>query len=188
MITLYKQGIFQTLNIMCSGKQYELDNIIFFNENGIITQTGRGCFDDNTEKNFEGTICRKMKVDFKMKDNFIVKSSEQGYFGTRYDLYIYEKNADIEYLGKKQRFFGEIYEYWEVNGSEIVRFSQSLTKNLSEYNRQAKEITDKMSNIYSYMGQGIEYIEFKDLVQKLREINNRIIDEVVKIKNYKIDE
>lgn len=188
MITLYKQGILQTLNIMCSGKQYTLDNIIFFNEKGIITQTGRGCFDDNTEKTFEGTICRKMKIDFKMKDNFIVKSSEKSYFETKYDLYVYEKNADIQYLGKKQRFFGEIYEYWKVNESEIVRFSQSLTKNLNEYNRRAKEITDKLGNIYSYMGQGMENEEFRTLIQKLRELNNEIIDEVVKIKNYKIDE
>ena len=41
MITLYKQGIFQTLNIMCSGKQYTLDNIIFFNEKGELTEGSR---------------------------------------------------------------------------------------------------------------------------------------------------
>ena len=54
MISLYRtSSMWRPLSLMCNGKEYELGNIIFFNENGIITEIGFGYFDDDKERNFD---------------------------------------------------------------------------------------------------------------------------------------
>ena len=99
MINLYRtNSMWRPLSLIYKKKEYELGNIIFFNENGIITEVGFGYFDDDKERNFEGSVVRKLKADFKMKDNFIVKSPKDYSYETRYDLYVYEGNVDIKFL------------------------------------------------------------------------------------------
>lgn len=97
--------------IATNNKGYELDNIIIYNEDGIITQTGGGWFreqynNNNTFK--EGTtidpIHLRKSVDLTKKENFIIKDTERTY-ETRYVLYIYYKNVNFKALEVKKDGF-----------------------------------------------------------------------------------
>ena len=170
MISLYRtSSMWRPLSLMCNGKEYELGNIIFFNENGIITEVGFGYFDDDKERNFEGSVVRKLKADFKMKDNFIVKSPKDYSYETRYDLYVYEGNVDIKFLGKEQKYFGDIYTHWKINDNK------------------AENIIKLIAEKFGYNKTGIEENLFNERIKELKAINKQILEEVENIKNYKID-
>ena len=94
-----------------NGKSYELDNIIIYNERGILAQTGCGWFREqyNNNNSFkEGTTIKDIHLrkttDFARKENFIVKDNERTY-DTRYILYIYYKNVNFKALEIKKDGF-----------------------------------------------------------------------------------
>ena len=188
MISLYRtSSMWRPLSLMCNEKEYELGNIVFFNENGIITEIGFGYFDDDKERNFEGSVVRKLKVDFKMKDNFIVKSPKDYSYETRYDLYVYEGNVDIKFLGKEQKYFGDIYNHWQINDYEIWRYEKDLKEKLRVLNNKAENIIKLIAEKFGYNKTGIEENLFNERIKELKEINKQILEEVENIKNYKID-
>ena len=89
------------------GESFELDNIIIYNERGILIETKKGWLDDGNNNFNEGegleikpAIKRKIKVNFESKENFVAKSEEKSYrYDQRYTLYIYYKNIDYKYEG-----------------------------------------------------------------------------------------
>lgn len=90
--------------VATNGNGYELDAIIFYNENGELAQTNGGWFQEryNNNNSFkEGAtiseIHLRKNVDFSKKENFIVKDNERTY-ETRYKLYIYYKNVNFKPL------------------------------------------------------------------------------------------
>ena len=193
MIKLFRTGTwYRPLSIMVESKNsinnYELNNILFFDENGIIIQIGSGFFDDDKEREFNGTCVRKLKIDFSMKDNFIVKAEKNLFNETKYDLYIYKGNADIICLGKGQKYFGEIYSHWKINDYEHWKYEKSLKNELNKLNDRAEQIAKSIADKYGYMKTGIEENILNDRMKMLKEINTQILQEVENIKNYKIDE
>lgn len=193
MIKLFRtSSMWRPLSIMVDSKNavntYELDNIIFFNDKGIITQIGSGFFDDDKEREFEGNCVRKLKVDFNMKDNFIVKAEKDYTREVRYDLYIYEKNVTIKFLGKEQRYFGDIYSHWKVNDYDFWKYERTLKDKLCKLNKEAEEIIKLIADKYSYMGKGIDKDILDERIKALKKVNTQILQEVESINNYKIDE
>ena len=93
--------------IATNSKGYELDDIIIYNESGIIAETGCGWFKEqyNNNNSFkEGStidpIHLRKSVDLTKKENFIVKDNDRTY-ETRYVLYIYYKNVNFKALEVK---------------------------------------------------------------------------------------
>lgn len=193
MIKLFRtSSMWRPLSIMVDSKNavntYELDNIIFFNDKGIITQIGSGFFEDDKEREFEGTCVRKLKVDFNMKDNFIVKAEKDYTREVRYDLYIYEKNIDLKFLGKEQKYFGDIYSHWQVNDYNFWKYERTLKDKLSQLNTEAENILKSIAENYGYMKKGIEQNILDEKIKALKEVNTKILEEVKNINDYKIDE
>ena len=87
---------YNPFTVVVSGKPYELNNIIIFNSNGVLFQTGCGWFDglmgsnNPTDKlTIKGEIKKKVKEDHTSKNPYIIKDSS--YYDRsqpRYILYI----------------------------------------------------------------------------------------------------
>lgn len=184
MIKLFRTSILRTLSIEVNNKDYELHNIIYFNENGIITKIGSGYFDDDKERTYKGNCTRKLKVDFNFKDNFIVKAEE--HYENRYDLYVYEKNVNIQFLGNEQKYFGSVYSHWQIDDYELWRYEKSLKNNLSKLNEKAENLVKLIGEEYTYNGIGIEENIFNEKIKELKSLNKKILAEVKSIKEYKI--
>ena len=78
--------------IVIKTKSFTINDIFFYDDNGVSLHTGRGWFGSNNEIHSitfktKKPISRKMKIDFSTKAPFIVKSDCS--FETKYDLYIY---------------------------------------------------------------------------------------------------
>lgn len=91
-----------------NNKGYELNNVIIYNEDGIIVETGCGWFreqysNNNTFKDGAtiDAIHLRKSIDLTKKENFIIKDSERSY-ETRYILYIYYKNVNFKALEIKR--------------------------------------------------------------------------------------
>lgn len=90
--------------IATNNKGYELDNIIIYNESGIIAETSCGWFREqyNNNNTFKDSatidpIHLRKSVDLTKKENFIIKDNDRTY-ETRYILYIYYKNVNFKAL------------------------------------------------------------------------------------------
>lgn len=100
--------------IATNGISYELDNIIIYNERGVLAKSGCGWFKEQygNNNNFKDgltieEIHLRKTIDFSKKENFIVKDNERTY-ETRYILYIYYKNVNFKALEiTKNGFFVE---------------------------------------------------------------------------------
>lgn len=185
---LYKNvSCYNPLFVMVGDKEYELDNILFFNDNGVIFEIGRGFFSDEKERVFNGETIKKIKLDFSCKKNFIIKTKKD-YYSTevRYDLYIREENADIEYLGEEQYFFGDIYKTYKVNGSTERKYVRTLKEKINSLNDKAEEILKSLSNEFGYNRYGMKEDILDEKLTELKNINKQILEEVNSIKNYKI--
>ena len=185
---LYKcKKWYNPLFIFVGEKEYEINNILFFNDKGVIFEIGRGWFDDEQEKEFNGETIKKIKLDYLSKKNFIIKA-KQDYYSTdvKYDLYIREENANLEYLGEEQYFFGDIYKKYKVNGSIERKYEKTLKGKLNTLNDKAETLLKSISNEFGYNKYGMEEDVLNEKLKELKKLNKQILTEVNKIKNYKI--
>ena len=182
-----KADYYSPLFITVGEKEYELDNIIFFNDNEEILKIGRGFFDDRKEKEFNGETVKKIKIDYSSKKNFIVKAKPEYYNSeVKYNLYIREENANIEYLGEQQICFGDIYKVYKINDSIEKQYVKTLKGKLDNLNDKAETLLKSISSEYGYGKYGIEENVLDEKIKELKTLNKQIIKEVDRIKNYKI--
>lgn len=185
MISLYRANSF--LNTL-SVNNYRLSKIVFFNENGIITKINCGYFDDNKEREFNGTCVRKLKEDFKYKDNFVIKDFDTS-LEKRYILYVYEKNVDLKYLGKEKKYFGDIYSIWQVNDYKFNVYEKNLCENLYNLNNESKKVAEEILEFFDYIqNRGVDEKILTSKMTKLKKLNKKILQEVDYINNYEVTE
>lgn len=181
---------YRPLFITVGDKDYELDDIKFFNENGVIVSIGSGFFEDDKEREFNGETIRKIKIDFSSKKNFIIKRSTNMWNNDiKYDLYVYEKNVDLQFMGKtKELYFGDIYSIWKMNDYTFHIFERTLKQKLNSLNDKAEEIIkNNFAKCFGYLKTGVDEKELEEKFNELREVNKQILEEVEFIQNYKVD-
>lgn len=108
------------------GGSYELNNIIIYNENGILIETGCGWFNESNNHtdgvNVDGGILKintgTESKHITEKHNFIIKDRECSYKDDVYILYIYYKNINYKPIAiVKRSLFIEI-DYQLFNNTE----------------------------------------------------------------------
>lgn len=145
-------------------KECELNNIFIYNENGILIETRHGWF--NESNNYTGDCYIENGI-FKITDrqkekylkdckNFILYV-ESGYDKTKkYNLYIYYKNVNYQFLGfYKDSLFVELQytlfdnKKYEINVGDSRKYSQEVRYELLNLAR------DFESKIFSLNAKGI---------------------------------
>lgn len=148
------------------GDGYELDNIIIYNESGVLIETKKGWF-DNSNNNFEEgdgleikpSIKRKNKINFESKENFVVKSEEKSYRDIqKYTLYIYYKNVNYKYNGLTldSLFLNLNYSILDQFNYYVVIGDRNAKSYLIEYNEELQEAMKKIDH-YNFSYKGAEF-------------------------------
>lgn len=170
---------YRPLNIIIEGKEYKLSNIIFFNENGIILENGHGYFDDDEELEFEGNTTRKIKENFNLKENYILKDKE-AWDNDNYKLYIYEKNVKLENTGVIKEF-NFIYNTFLINGNiKVKQFVRNLEDDKYYYQDLVKE---EIKKIQTYC-LPLEEKEMSKILSNIKKYNKKILEIEEYAKNY----
>lgn len=182
-----KQSWYKPFYVDIAEKSYLLDNIIFYNDNGIIVEVGNGYFEREQGLTIKEEVVRKIKVDLTKKQNFIVKHKDKWYADdeVKYAIYIYADNVDLKYIGKEVSC-DYLYDKYSVNGIEFTRYVEDLGKNLHSINEKAEQEVKKLADIFRYSGKGIEESELLSIFRNLQNYNREILNEVDMIKNYKV--
>lgn len=181
---LYRQAdwyrpLFVTLE---NGNEVELNNIIIYDEKGIVVQTRCGYFDNDKGIDIKGEIVKKIKENFTKKENYVLKGEEQYSNNTVYDLYVYRDNVNVQFLGFKKTA-DLIMAKYNINGGEFKILYTTISGNKYIYENRFKELKDEIKD-YSLP---MEEEELDMICKELIEVNKKIIEEKKRIEDFKIE-
>lgn len=181
------------VNTSNRGGHYELDNIVIYNEKGLLIETGCGWFNESNNHT-ENTEIKNdiLKINtgteekhIKEKHNFIIKTKNS--YKDGYTLYLYYKNINYKPVAiVKRSLFVEVdYQLFNNNEKTYSKAIGNSRKYSQEiYSELRKEIEKTEKNTYRYD----EHME--ELEQQLKNIK-KLMKKYEKIKeeekNYSID-
>lgn len=158
----------------------DLDNIIFYNEYGMLLEVGNGYFDSEDKTfSFKGYVVARRKENFTRKENFVISSKSNIWNEKRYTLYIYDKNVDIQYIDLEKRY-SNIYKVYRVNGVEVLSFVKNLETRKWELRTLIEQEVKKLESYNLPLSNE----EMKIICDNLMEYNNSLLEEQEFIKSY----
>jgi hypothetical protein len=193
-IVLYKSTTwYNPLYVHIKNTGYKLNNILFYDENGVVYQTGHGWFNSEfSTTSFDirlstsKQIKRKIKMDFSKNEPFIFKCDDS--YDISYNLYLPVSDFNIEYKYKKQgdSIFKIFYLIDDNNnklyGQENVKYLGSIPFNARI---KLQEIGKKFSD-YSYTPMSEK--EFNNNINDLKQAYKDHIDALEYVKNYTVED
>lgn len=161
-------------------KYFQLNNIAFYDEKGIIVEVGQGYFDNDEDFIFNGNVVYKLKENFSNKQNYVMKSKNNSYsWNSNYTLYVYIGNVDFKYEGLIKRY-NNIYKKYSVNGIEVKSFIKSLEDNSWRYKDEIEKCAKKIERYIL----PLEENEMKDICKRIVKYNKLLLAEQQWIKDY----
>lgn len=161
-------------------KYFQLNNIAFYDEKGIIVEVGQGYFDNDEDFIFNGNVVYKLKENFSNKQNYVMKSKNNSYsWNNNYTLYVYIGNVDFKYEGLIKRY-SNIYKKYSVNGIEVKSFVKSLEDNSWRYKDEIEKCAKKIERCVL----PLEENEVKDICKRIVKYNKLLLAEQQWIKDY----
>jgi hypothetical protein len=166
--TLYvKESFFNPFFITVNGKEYELNDICFYNSEGVLYRIGRGWFSsrNNTNNAYEGItlasepiLRRKEKFDGKV---FIMKAPTIPYQIEKC-VVLYLPIAYLESLNYEVKTKTDIYDYREITQTLVVtQYFDIVIDNKGKFlfNKWKRDLLDR-----------VEAAETRDAVNKVIDI------------------
>ena len=119
----------------------EIRSIKIYNESGVIYETIQGWFElknyeDVISIELENEVKRAKKINFKRKDNFIVKSKSDLYI-IKYDLYLHE--SEFESIKHFQKTVIDNADYIQRANYAELTFKHDFTYEKHNYNKEIKK-------------------------------------------------
>lgn len=172
---------YRPLNVLVENKNgyFELGDIKFYDETGVIVSVGYGYFDDDKELTINGNVIFKIKEDFSKKINYVISQKNSYSMERRYELYVYVGNVDFKYVGLKKQY-ENIYKVYNVNGIEVMKNVCSLTMNKWRYRDMIENETKKIEG-YKLP---LKDEEMTEICNNILKYNKLLLDEEQWIKDY----
>ena len=172
---------YRPLNVLVENKNgyFELGDIKFYDETGVIASVGYGYFDDDKELTINGNVIFKIKEDFSKKINYVISQKKSYSMERRYELYVYIGNVDFRYIGLEKRY-ENIYKIYNVNGIELRKNVCSLTMNKWRYRDMIENETKKIEG-YKLP---LKDEEMTEICNNILKYNKLLLDEEQWIKDY----
>lgn len=174
----------RTLSVNCNNlpinKNFKLlDNIVIYNESGVLVNTDFGYFESNIDNetikggiNFLRTENQKQKA-IANKENFVIKSEPKDYkYEANNTLYIYYKNIDYKVTSIEK---GGVF--LEVNYSIFNKYNERLP--IGNLTRNSDSI------MYSDIYNNIEKLEKEKYSKDFEKLTNIMNDIKKAMKKYK---
>ena len=175
------------------GNGYELDNIIIYNDYGVLIETGCGWFNESNNNTGSTTVKNDIikankgteEKHKKEHHNFIIKTEES--YKDGYTLYIYYKNIDYKVVKiEKRSLFIEIdYQLFD-NKSKTYSKAIGQSKKFSDaiYWELRKELKETESDSFKYDNNMESLEEHLKNIKKLMKKYNKMKEEE---KSYSIE-
>lgn len=172
---------YRPLNVLVENKNgyFELGDIKFYDETGVIVSVGYGYFDDDKELTINGNVIFKIKEDFSKKINYVISQKKSYSMDKRYELYVYVGNVDFKYVGLEKKY-DNVYKIYNVNGIEVKKNVCSLTTNSWRYRDM---IESEIKKIEGYK-LPLNNEEMEIICNNILKYNKLLIDEKQWIKDY----
>lgn len=76
---------YRPLNVLVENRNgyFELGDIKFYDETGVIASVGYGYFDDDKELTINGNVIFKIKEDFSKKINYVISQKKELFYGKK---------------------------------------------------------------------------------------------------------
>lgn len=185
-LTIFRTSrVWNPMTIMVNGKGYALNNILFYNNNGVVVQTNQGWFNNcNKDRVILSTkkdIKRCTKLNLTKGIPFVIKSDRS--YETRYELYIpYDDfDWDITYIKKYDQIFG----MYHMKNTEL-----ELQKSVKSFFSMISPIREEYDNILEdlkfYAGQPPK--TFMELHKKLKKMYDSYIQTRQFVDNYTVED
>lgn len=163
------------------GNAYELENIVIYSENGVLLDTDRGLFGDNNRLGDVaiGTIKRRMKRDFSIKENFIIKEEQKSYrIDNKYTLYIYYKNINCNFIGYSidslfLRSNFTILDNYKID--DVIGFTKNKSNSIA-YSEELKEAYQKVDS-YNFQNNPEELEKAIKLIREKQKEYKKALEE-----------
>lgn len=164
------------LHIIIKNKNYTINKIHFYDDNGELFSMDY--FRDNREFIYKGKTNRRLKVTFKYKDNFIIKSDESYWKEPYYELYIYTGNNPVTYHGRIV-YNGWLNKQWEIHDEfrenyihlEHLKCKRDIINLLED--KVENIINKELIRLHRYNAKDPE--ELEKVFNKIRKLNSRIL-------------
>lgn len=165
---------------------HEIGSIKIYNTSGVIYETIQGWFElksyeDVVSIELENEVKRAKKINFKRKDNFIIKSESSLYI-TRYDLYLHE--SEFESIKHFQKTIIDNADYIQRANYAELTFKHDFTYKKHNYNKETKKgyYTDEKARTLTQLNgyylprelkpHGLEKKKIQEKLQEILHINH----------------
>lgn len=171
---LYTSSCYNPFFIDIGAKTYELENIHFFDSDGVICSSGRGWFGSNNHfrNGLEIAVdcILKRKADYTAKTAFLLASAEKSWVTgkSRYELYIPAavvglKAPTISEIAQSKRYF--IIEWGsDIPGVFCTKW-RYVDITLSAVEHEINEVGEKIKHLYQS-----HFDEMPELIKRLQKL------------------
>lgn len=192
---LYKSSSwYQPLFVHVGNMVCKLNNILFYDNDNIVYQTGHGWFNSEfSNTSFDvrlltsKPIKRKIKMDFSKNQPFVIKYDDS-YGDVTYDLYLPLSDFDIEYKYKKEGdSIFKIFYLIDDNGNKL--YGKENVKYLGSIPFSARIKIQEIGKLFSdYSYTPMTEKEFDDNLHSLKQAYIEHIDALEYVKNYTVED
>ena len=188
-LKLIKTPLWNPLTVYLDSGSYPLNNIVFYNEDGIVMDVGKGWFGQNSYDVVIATSkpCkRKVKVDFNKNETFVIKSAN--IYNKRYNLYIPINDVMITTTYIKDNIgIKANHKFIDLNGHECIWSEYVKTFYNMKYDISEKFVVEiKKLEKLSYAN--IPQNEFDTIIQNLKQLYDKYQKVFQDIENYTVED
>lgn len=188
-LKLIKTPLWNPLTVYLDSGSYPLNDIVFYNEDGIVMSVGKGWFGQNS---FGVTIAtskpckRKIKVNFSKNETFVIKSAN--IYNKRYNLYIPINDVMITTTYIKDNIgIKANHKFIDLNGHECIWSEYVKTFYNMKYDISGKFVVEiKKLEKLSYAN--IPQNEFDTIIQNLKQLYDKYQKVLQDIENYTVED
>ena len=169
---LYTSRYYNPFFIDLGAKPYEISNILFYDEIGVICSTGHGWFGSGNNNfnvfTIDADCVLKRKIDFNSKTPFIVADGKDILNKTKYALYIPKSVIGLKSpiaINRGRHFVVR----WtsDMDGVAVEKW-HFIDAELSEVEHRINEVGEKISHLYSN-----SFSELDGLVKELNSLRKK---------------
>ena len=189
-LKLIKTPLWNPLTVYFDSGSYPLNNIVFYNEDGIVMDVGKGWFGQNS---FGVTIAtskpckRKIKVNFSKNETFVIKSDDCTY-DKRYDLYIPITDVMITTTYIKDDIgIRANHKFVDLNDHECIWSEYVKTFYTMKYDITEKFVAESKKLEKLSCG-NIPQNEFDTIIQNLKQLYDKYQKVLHDIENYTVED
>lgn len=188
-LKLIKRPLWNPLTVYINNVGYSLDDIVFYNKDGIVMNVGQGWFGQNS---FEVVIAtskpckRKIKINFNKNETFVIRTDCT--YNKRYALYIPIDDVMITTTYTKDSIgIRANHKFIDLNDHECIWHGYVKIFHNTKYSIIEKfEAEKKKLDEFSYSN--IPQNEFDTIINNLKTLYNKYQKVLQDIENYTVED